>query len=92
MGYQATTVTPAKRAPRAQAVLPSMMQQALGLAVTDHPQAVLGRDVRLGPVEAGLGGAAVELDGLLLALQLLGDGAFPISSMSMPSMLATTPT
>ena len=92
MGYQATTVTPANRAPRAQAALPSMMHQALGLVVADDPEAVLGGKVRLGPVEARLGGGLVELDGLLLALELLGDGLSGPPPCRCRACCAATPT
>ena len=47
---------------------------ALGLAVPLDPQPVLARRLGLGPLEPGQHRALVQLDGLLLALQLLADG------------------
>ena len=75
MGYQATTVTPANMAPRAQAELPSMMI----CPSVWWSRSTRSRSWRGASAEAQSKPACtarlVELDGLLLAVQLLGDGA-----------------
>ena len=73
MGYQATKVKPAKTAPRAAAVLPSMRTvPSLKPVMRLHPVRLVVDQVFLGPVVGRHDHAPVQLDGLGLAAEVPG--------------------
>ena len=91
MGYQVTTVTPPNIAPSAAAALPSMMIFPRFASIRRIWNGSLLLQGRLGVLEARPGRAHVQLGGLGLLAELLGDAA-SASAISRPRSCATTPT